>query len=508
MLPLGVLALSVGVVANAQAAITATSNALEVAQAIASGSVSVTGASFVSIPPANDPAGTATTVLGGFPIDGSSYGVMSTGRVSDIAQPGGFADTSNTGGNIRGDSDYDVVVLKVDFSVPSGANCLSFNFKFLSEEYPRFVGSAFNDAFVAELDSSTWTTSGSTIAAANNFAFDSSGDVVSINSTGLGGMTPAAGAGTAFDGTSAIADGNTDGAATTLLQAATPISSGTRSLYLSLFDQGDDALDSAVFIDNLRLTTVANPAEDCKPGAVEAARLTLSKSVVNTGGGTASSSDWTLTATGPTSVSGAAGSGSVTNSAVAPGVYELGESGPVGYSAGSWSCTGGSLAGSTLTLAAGQSATCAITNTFIPPTATPSATPTATPSATPTATPSATPTATPSATPTMNPTNPPPAATPSSAPTPTPTTTPAPTPTPTPAPTATAAPTPTPAGAVAGATGTPSATLPSTDAFGGGAVTSKADVRSILVLIILSAAAILTGLVTPAPQRARRQRDR
>ena len=47
----------------------------------------------------------------------------------------------------------------------------------------------YNDAFIAELDNSTWTTSGSAISAPNNFAFDSSNNVVSINSTGLGGMS-------------------------------------------------------------------------------------------------------------------------------------------------------------------------------------------------------------------------------------------------------------------------------------------------------------------------------
>ncbi len=43
--------------------------------------------------------------------------------------------------------------------MPTGANCLSFNFKFYSEEYPDFVGQSYNDAFIAELDTSDWTTS-------------------------------------------------------------------------------------------------------------------------------------------------------------------------------------------------------------------------------------------------------------------------------------------------------------------------------------------------------------
>lgn len=42
--------------------------------------------------------------------------------------------------------------------VPEGADCLSFDFKFFSEEWP--TPTQFNDAFVAELDVSDWTTSG------------------------------------------------------------------------------------------------------------------------------------------------------------------------------------------------------------------------------------------------------------------------------------------------------------------------------------------------------------
>ena len=45
------------------------------------------------------------------------------------------------------------------------------------------------------------------------------------------------------------------------------------------------------------------------------------------------------------------------------GSYVLSESdGPDGYTAGAWACDGGSLQGATLTLALGESATCAITS--------------------------------------------------------------------------------------------------------------------------------------------------
>ncbi len=102
-----------------------------------------------------------------------------------------------------------------------------------------------------------------------------------------------------------------------------------------------------------------------------APRLTLVKQVVNQAGGTAVPTAWTLTGTGPVTIAGASGSAAVTNAAVRVGGYALTESnGPSGYSASAWSCTGGTLVGSTVTLALGSNATCTITNTDQPATLT------------------------------------------------------------------------------------------------------------------------------------------
>lgn len=70
-------------------------------------------------------------------------------------------------------------------------------------------------------------------------------------------------------------------------------------------------------------------------------KLTLNKIVINDNGGTATASDWTLMASGPSGFSGNGPSVSSDDSFVA-GDYILSESGgPVGYSAGSWICEGG-----------------------------------------------------------------------------------------------------------------------------------------------------------------------
>ncbi|MGW9674887.1 hypothetical protein ACWGUN_17240 [Streptomyces koyangensis] len=96
----------------------------------------------------------------------------------------------------------------------------------------------------------------------------------------------------------------------------------------------------------------------------EQAHLRLVKKVVNKHGGTATPSDWELTATGPDQIGGPGGA----EGDVAPGSYQLAESdGPEGYDASGWSCVDESgpipvTDEDEVTLAAGQRATCTITN--------------------------------------------------------------------------------------------------------------------------------------------------
>ena len=100
--------------------------------------------------------------------------------------------------------------------------------------------------------------------------------------------------------------------------------------------------------------------------------LTLVKTVVNQAGGTADSTEWTLSAAGPTPITGLSGQPAVTAAPVNAGTYDLTEAdGPAGYTAGPWVCNGGtSTTGTTVELQAGQNATCTITNTDQPATLT------------------------------------------------------------------------------------------------------------------------------------------
>ncbi len=92
--------------------------------------------------------------------------------------------------------------------------------------------------------------------------------------------------------------------------------------------------------------------------------LTLQKVVVNGHGGTHVASEWTLSATGPSTLSGA---GTATSGGTfMAGTYTLAETGPVGYLPSPWVCTAGTVGGANLdqfTIGLGVSATCTITNT-------------------------------------------------------------------------------------------------------------------------------------------------
>jgi hypothetical protein len=127
----------------------------------------------LAVPPSSKPAAVSTTRLAGFPTNGGSFGILSTGNARRADDPNNAPDTGSEarGPAIRGARD--VTIMRIDLNVPRGANCLSFDFRFLSEEFPEFVQDIFNDAFIAELGISDWDASGKedpTITAARNFA--------------------------------------------------------------------------------------------------------------------------------------------------------------------------------------------------------------------------------------------------------------------------------------------------------------------------------------------------
>ena len=143
----------------------------------AMGSASVAGATVVQSPPNavaqslgaaagtgslnSDPAqyGVGSAPLAGFPTSGGSFALLSSGDVAVADGPNSAGNTGTAFGNpeaARGDA-FDPVTLKADFIVPDGQSCLQLDYKFLSEEFPEFVNKGVNDTFIAELDSTTWS---------------------------------------------------------------------------------------------------------------------------------------------------------------------------------------------------------------------------------------------------------------------------------------------------------------------------------------------------------------
>ena len=229
--------------------------ATDLAKSLARNHKQVKRGRFSIIPPGGRPAAISTTRLAGFPRHGKSYAIFSNGdarRAGSKNSSGAFG-VGGGGPFVRGARD--VMIFRIDLRVPSNANCVSFAFRFLSEEFPEFVSSEFNDAFIAELGGTTWTSRSNedpTIDAPRNFAKDSGGRNISVNGAGAFTVDADNAKGTTYDG------------ATRILRASSPVTPGTRTVYLSIFDQGDRSYDSAVFVDNLRLTQ----SESCNTGVV------------------------------------------------------------------------------------------------------------------------------------------------------------------------------------------------------------------------------------------------
>lgn len=90
-----------------------------------------------------------------FPLAGPRYGILSTGEASAVASPDDEGDlsTDNGGdGGGHGTAANDLVTLRIDIDVPADRNCLTLDYRFLTEEFPEFIGSQYNDTFLAELD--------------------------------------------------------------------------------------------------------------------------------------------------------------------------------------------------------------------------------------------------------------------------------------------------------------------------------------------------------------------
>lgn len=143
---------------------------------------------------------------------------------------------------------YDYTEWKLKLKVPQNVKAFSFEFNFMSSEYPEWVGSKFNDKFLAILDSQKFK---------GNVSFDSKGSCISINNAFFTVCNKCKGGDSELSGTGY--EGGVGGG-TGWLTTTSPVTPGeTITLRFIVFDEGDHILDSAVILDNFRWqTTSAN----------------------------------------------------------------------------------------------------------------------------------------------------------------------------------------------------------------------------------------------------------
>ena len=242
---------------------------LQAVQAAAGASFAVggQGAFFVPAAPGN-PVGIGTTAVPGFPRDGSTYLALSTGDASlgdQPDRPGVFPSVDDNGGpdRTRGDTALDDTTIQTGFNVPLSpagaplATCLSFDVRFLSEEYPDRITSAFTTRSSPSSTHRRGPRRGPRSRRRTTSRRLPFGRPLTIKSGGPAAMSPAEAAGTPYGAATPVDARPGAGAGDDEHTAA----------MLSLFDHGDRAYDSAVFIDNLRLTT---PPGTCTAGLIAA----------------------------------------------------------------------------------------------------------------------------------------------------------------------------------------------------------------------------------------------
>lgn len=171
-----------------------------------------------------------TAGLLGFPSGSDAdFLMLSSGLASWVdTQPNTSGDQGTDLGAEGAGGDTAQVTIKIPVPDSPLEQKLKFDFMFLSEEYPEWVGSEFNDFFTATVNG-------------ENIALDQYGNEVNVNNV-------------YFDGDLGTAGTFLDGR-TPLLTGVGTVPAGATSLTIvfSIGDAGDGVYDSAVLLDNLRI---------------------------------------------------------------------------------------------------------------------------------------------------------------------------------------------------------------------------------------------------------------
>ena len=168
------------------------------------------------------------------PNDPQGMGFLFTGDVQRL--PGDLMDYDYPAPGFSSE-DGDHATLEVQLQVPPFANSFTFDFNFLSREFPDWVGGIFNDHFEVWLTSQAFT---------GQICFDSAGNLVTVNNGFFvvdGRQSPFVLDGTGFD---------RHGATGWVTTQAPVVPGEVITLSFEVFDLGDGVLDSGVLLDRFR----------------------------------------------------------------------------------------------------------------------------------------------------------------------------------------------------------------------------------------------------------------
>ncbi|MBK5227445.1 MAG: choice-of-anchor L domain-containing protein [Actinobacteria bacterium] len=156
----------------------------------------------------------------------------------------------------------DLAGMTMEFTIPEGTGpvCFVVDLKFLSEEFPEYVGSSYNDFVAGRINDTAPPTiaDDNTPVAPGNFLRDGEGAPLTVNNN--------------YNVNAGNADQTVYDGASPILQARTEVPDGdsfTFSLWIA--DVGDSNFDSAVFVNNARVLRTSN----CESGTSGPSETTL-----------------------------------------------------------------------------------------------------------------------------------------------------------------------------------------------------------------------------------------